>query len=1379
MNALELAIYEKNGHVYELFVKRGLIAGLLERNLLPQDLLDTPWHIDMRQVFEKIEDYYRDFYGLAEQNNPEVKIALDSTIQYLFAIGQAHGLTIMRKYLDTLTSYPDPPVTVEKLWCPIDLISDKGLAYYDNSDDGKIHAADEFRRKFRIKAADHELTNRGCPARSDFLMILRTQNNERHLFVGEISLSAAKIGLNNMYRGDVIKKLTHALSVSHKKKSVFSILRAEIDENVSFKINDNLKYHLKAFAGRDKPLYKLCQASSYTMKMKSILEKNNQTLKTACAAAITFESFEGILISDEQPYSAELAQTLADAYVGAENNLSFKESIQNAYKALINTFPPELDRQLRSDTNNNASDQQKDTIHIQLTEKPSFTPQSHVFSSIEDALSHIDDDYSVSLIDERFREAAKKELDRWKETIREIAPKNQTISLRDSHKAAIHAFFENTPKGSFRILGLPGSPGIGKTTAIQKVLLGQDTSHKDDKGFLFLYFSPRTIVNRDIFHKMCGSEQNMYSPNAIAISTDSRRIKSTPQTVKKLINEEKLPEGTERNYKTTVVYQAGDPKNFMIPASDILYLNIEDEKSYLKAEGSSTIKKVTYSEDKDVIKEKNTRGVMQTVVQAIKESVITNPHLNQITAAAAIQSYRHVTGKGGTKSTIDTLCHLFDHKDPEFTDTLFERADTVVIMLDELTGDSAGVELAQQLIKKLYDIFFKLKERYGKNMPKFVIVLSDASLTNDNFLRSFLSEHSGDNNIQSPARLFVGRGRRTPFDISISSLKIGEQAFFVYNVMANCFPAQKDGLEIQYNLYLDVFRQSVLEKMSSLKKNGSQPTNKNLLRKAIQEKRLQQAMQAINKELSEIQDDGQIIFFAQDKEFLAKVKETLEGEKRIDTKSIMLITSKIDDEERKKLLQNKRYRDSAKIFLITSSAARGISFPNVRTIIAEIPQFMIENSFMEIVQLIYRGRGKCHDGRNGDNFKRKLVFLLAEKIVIEEGEEEFYDDEEYEILKLQKLSNLVTTQMLLRGSLHTRINGDLQIQGNDIAFVPVGENCVDEVSKELTLKIREFIKAAKNYRAQRSKEDKNIGLTKTVLQKVQRVFANSHVSFIRKTANQGVFLQTTLSTQDNHFYRKYLTACSEARNMLPNPNDSYKIIPKNVEVVGNILIEKVGLCQLKETFFFDSATEFDAQQVQQHQKEGNIRPHTTKDTKITLQAIHELKRDLYQIARNNTKNHDKSLCGDDYTLHKKENSDQKEDYDKELRDAAQDLYEILDRDVKLDSYHYTVEKYSYGEFFIVSATWPGCPATEDAIKSNGLSQDDLEPASEQWNMEWANILQSLVWKKDSFSAPTPPNYKTNTPWVICHGNDPWHSSIVFSNRYFAASHELNLLNVIL
>ena len=42
---------------------------------------------------------------------------------------------------------------------------------------------------------------------------------------------------------------------------------------------------------------------------------------------------------------------------------------------------------------------------------------------------------------------------------------------------------------------------------------------------------------------------------------------------------------------------------------------------------------------------------------------------------------------------------------------------------------------------------------------------------------------------------------------------------------------------------------------------------------------------------------------------------------------------------------------------MTSSASRGISFFCVEVIIAEVPTFQVEAHFMELAQLIYRGRG--------------------------------------------------------------------------------------------------------------------------------------------------------------------------------------------------------------------------------------------------------------------------------------------------------------------------------------------------------------------------------------------------------------------------------------
>ena len=51
-------------------------------------------------------------------------------------------------------------------------------------------------------------------------------------------------------------------------------------------------------------------------------------------------------------------------------------------------------------------------------------------------------------------------------------------------------------------------------------------------------------------------------------------------------------------------------------------------------------------------------------------------------------------------------------------------------------------------------------------------------------------------------------------------------------------------------------------------------------------------------------------------------------------------------------------RDQIRVFLMTSSGARGVSFPKTDWIIAHVPRFSIECALMEISQLVYRGRGQ-------------------------------------------------------------------------------------------------------------------------------------------------------------------------------------------------------------------------------------------------------------------------------------------------------------------------------------------------------------------------------------------------------------------------------------
>ena len=53
----------------------------------------------------------------------------------------------------------------------------------------------------------------------------------------------------------------------------------------------------------------------------------------------------------------------------------------------------------------------------------------------------------------------------------------------------------------------------------------------------------------------------------------------------------------------------------------------------------------------------------------------------------------------------------------------------------------------------------------------------------------------------------------------------------------------------------------------------------------------------------------------------------------------------------------KKYQNSVKIVFMTASASRGLSFPKTKHILVDVPRFEVEKNLMEIIQVIYRGRG--------------------------------------------------------------------------------------------------------------------------------------------------------------------------------------------------------------------------------------------------------------------------------------------------------------------------------------------------------------------------------------------------------------------------------------
>jgi hypothetical protein len=136
---------------------------------------------------------------------------------------------------------------------------------------------------------------------------------------------------------------------------------------------------------------------------------------------------------------------------------------------------------------------------------------------------------------------------------------------------------------------------------------------------------------------------------------------------------------------------------------------------------------------------------------------------------------------------------------------------------------------------------------------------------------------------------------------------------------------------------------------------------------------------------------------------------------------VEVLDESVSPDQRLKLVKPPR-RDEVRVFLMTSSGARGVSFPKTDCIIAAIPRFNIEAAFMEVAQLIYRGRGMYTDPEtgievSGDNKDRRLVMLINDFIIERE-------DIDPKRLWLRQSSDLLTLLVMLRSTIHTRIKGD-------------------------------------------------------------------------------------------------------------------------------------------------------------------------------------------------------------------------------------------------------------------------------------------------------------------------------------------------------------------
>ena len=400
------------------------------------------------------------------------------------------------------------------------------------------------------------------------------------------------------------------------------------------------------------------------------------------------------------------------------------------------------------------------------------------------------------------------------------------------------------------MLALEGNPGIGKTTAVIKHLTAQSD------GFLFIYVSPRIIINDDVTEKLARDEQTRQPTGVLTVTTNARIIGTASNWY-----EQQVADGTASKRRVDSAVVVDGVEHLVEPPGSTLILRPEQRAMIEEAHTDANFQKWAESDRQDRIVNKKQPGVLKVLASTTHGLLQRNQSVNRVVLTAAIQGYRDL---GSGTSTLQALGNLFESG----TDTRAGRSEraafarrvpTVVVMVDELTGDGAGalfVEKAAELLEA------QCLEPFEDD-PRFTVVLiiSDASLGNDVVLDSYL--RSGDG---APDKVLVSKSAGTrAFRLAARPLRLAGRSRPTLHVMANSYPARN--LHVEYRLRMEMVSPEQTPA-------GDEQTVRQAIAKQKGDALLDQAWREIARALAAGPDGpgaSQVIFFAQDKAFLKQV----------------------------------------------------------------------------------------------------------------------------------------------------------------------------------------------------------------------------------------------------------------------------------------------------------------------------------------------------------------------------------------------------------------------------------------------------------------------------------------------------------------------------
>ncbi len=663
---------------------------------------------------------------------------------------------------------------------------------------------------------------------------------------------------------------------------------------------------------------------------------------------------------------------------------------------------------------------------------------------------------------------------------------NGTVKLRDAHAQLIQKALKSTATYIF----LTGNPGIGKTTAIANFL----TDHLND-GFLFFYVSPRKQVNLDIIDKFKKpGTDDLCNDKILAINTYSDLIKDS-------------------GHQYTVQYLSNQQQGEF----SLQVVNFQDSRQ-TKRQNRRSDRLERQAENLIKDRGRNTKGVLNSICEAIS-TLIDTKHSNNIVATVSIQALKK-TDAGDTLKHFEKIfrnayIEKHDHVIPDRMKDISSRIKHLFIMIDEITGDEGGVEFLNGL-NKILDTYGLKNNSHGFNTK---VIVADASIVDKAVINQHLSDTSAE-----PDKIYFRKAENPGLPLSVEHFKFQDTDSTLINT--NSYPAKS--LSITYKVFIESCKFSedaLLDKETDLTKE--------------RQGEILQDIEALLKR----SDVEQLIVYIQDKQRLGDLIEKIRehrGEFHKGTDYIE-IHANIGEEE-KELVQ--KCKEDVKVVFMTASGSRGLSFPKAKHILVEIPRFEIEKNLMELIQVIYRGRGKDEI----DNQDKELIFYLGDRAV-------YFEDNKEISIQESKLS-LLNILLILKASIMTRIYGCGQIGSDKFIIIPIGGKSVLAAGETFSSQMKNLINLLKSEH-RKNRSDRRLPQVYNSLEDLlgQADFA------LRQNVESSGKSQTSYLTQREFFNNQFSQLVSEGFEKLLSLD--------NLELgymSGGLLVVPIASQTLEETY---------------------------------------------------------------------------------------------------------------------------------------------------------------------------------------------------------------------